>query len=443
MMLDTEHVLEQMRAANPAPSLEQLAVDDLDRVRAVVARERSATTTRVKEQPQTRPERLIPRRGLHPVLVAGLAFVLVLGTLGATVLLFRGAGEMATAGFTCPPGSTPDQPGPADQPRPRWLSEFSMPPDFNVTFDPGSGRALILAPRAFWMFDVCTNTWTAAPRPGEVGFHAWTATPRLWEIGLVTGFVYDVDSDRAIAFAEDRAVGAQVWAYGPDRQRWTRKNNFIARPAAVQAVYDPVTGLVVVRAILTSQMWTYDVDTDTWTDVDQGATLPPSAEDAQLLTYDASVDRLILYVNSEDKQTPTTWEEDEPTSSTWEFDIRAGRWEKQATNTPNLPGGWGPSAEGFVFDESNQVSVIYAGGTQPYVAIYDASEHSWTELWTPWDSGPAISGADPSRDVVLGPAMTYDPVNERILVAGGPENGVFAFDVATREWITLLEPITE
>ena len=48
-------------------------------------------------------------------------------------------------------------------------------------------------------------------------------------------------------------------------------------------------------------------------------------------------------------------------------------------------------------------------------------------------------------------AMTSDPVNGRIVVAGGdvwieeeerwaPTDDVIAFDVATREWVTLLEP---
>ena len=180
-------------------------------------------------------------------------------------------------------------------------------------------------------------------------------------------------------------------------------------------------------------MWTYDGDTDTWTEVDQGATLPPAAEDgrAQMLTYDASVDRLILYDDNED----------ESTSSTWEFDIRAGRWEKQATITPSFWGGWGPRPEGFVYDEANQVSVMY-GNDHPTVATYDASEHSWTVVYSGWPiPGWFERLPDPTR--LPGDAMTYDPVNERILVAGGPENGVFAFDVATREWITLLEPTTE
>ena len=64
---------------------------------------------------------------------------------------------------------------------------FGPTPDFNATFDPGTGRALILDEGDFCMFDVRTNTWTAAPQPGA--------------IGPLTDFVYDVDSDRAIAFA--------------------------------------------------------------------------------------------------------------------------------------------------------------------------------------------------------------------------------------------------
>ncbi len=330
-----------------------------------------------------------------------------------------------TAGFTCPPGSSPDQPGPADQPRPQGLEYNSK-----TAFDPGRGRALAFAYRSFWMFDVCANTWTAAPKPGEIGFYAWTATPEPGQIGFVTDLVFDVDSDRAIAFAQD-GEGAQVWAYDPDRQAWTRMNDVASDPTLFKFVYDPVTGLVVVRAT-TSQMWTYDVDTDTWIEVDQGATLPPAGG---MLTYDASVDRLILYVN----------DAEEP--STWEFDIRAGRWKKQSTNTPSPVFDWGggPSVERFIYDEANQVSVIYGGGHHPTVATYDASEHSWTELWTV-DSEPIPGFADLVSDPIQLPcdAMTYDPVNERILIEGGGwEPGVFAFDVATGEWIVLLEPTTE
>ena len=442
-MVDTEHVLEHMRAANPAPSLEQLAADDLELVRDIVARERSATTTPLQEQPQTRPDPLGRRWRIRPVLVAGLAFVLVLGTLGVGLLLFRDVDETATADFTCPPGSTPDQPGPTNQPRPQWEDGFGY-----ATFDPDSGQGLILNSLggSFWMFDVCTNTWAAAPHPEGIGW--------------VTDFVHDVDSDRAIAFATEDDEVAQIWAYEPNGQGWTRKNDFTVDPTSYggepvfavnfQAVYDPVTGLVVVRSEFTSRMWTYDVETDTWTEIDQGANPPPATEDGQLLTYDASVDRLILYVIIDEGYGHP------PTSSTWEFDIRAGRWEKQETNPPEIGFGWWPSGEEFAYDEANQVSVLFSSGT---LAVYDASEHRWTVL----QGGSSDPNAPAGQAIRLYSAMTYDPVNERILVIGGSAqrgnadvcdrddlsdgfwcdaDDVIAFDVATRRWITLLEPTT-
>ncbi len=98
-MATTAPVLDRMRAANPAPSLEQLAVDDLNLVRELVAHGRSVTTEPLREEPgQQRP--LVPparRRQLRPGLVVGLAVILVLGTLGIALLIFSGGDEGAPA----------------------------------------------------------------------------------------------------------------------------------------------------------------------------------------------------------------------------------------------------------------------------------------------------------------------------------------------------------
>jgi hypothetical protein len=317
---------------------------------------------------------------------------------------------------------------------------------------------------AFWTFDVCTNSWASAPVPEDIA-------------GLVGEFVYDVDSDRFIAFAvrEGDAQllgdgGAQVWTYEPDGGVWTEKDEWAMGPVPEwssvpypQAVYDPVSGLVVVRESLTSAMWTYDVDTDTWTEIDQGTILPPAAaagvpfgEDGtdwviyttdQILTYDPSVDRLILYVNASGTVRDI--------SGTWEFDIRAGRWEEQDAALPDAGPGCGfggPSGDEFAFDEANEVSVLFGGGT---LATYDATEHTWTVL----QQGSTAPYAASGERIRMCFAMTYDSVNERIVVLGGdvrilageqemdPERDgwftrdeVIAYDVATGEWITLLEP---
>ncbi len=107
-MADTAPVLERMRAANPAPSLEQLAVDDLDLVRELVVHGRSVTTTPVRDEParQLRPVPPVRRRRLRPGLVVAFAVVLVLGTLGIALLVFSGGDDPGPAEPTPTPPPT-------------------------------------------------------------------------------------------------------------------------------------------------------------------------------------------------------------------------------------------------------------------------------------------------------------------------------------------------
>jgi len=328
----------------------------------------------------------------------------------------------AIVGFACPAGSTPDQPGPVDQVRPPKDDHAYV--SAATAFDPRSGAMLLLpAEGTSWTFDICTNTWEARPGP-DIGSGA-------------SELVFDVDSELAIAF--DRT--ARVWTYDPGGATWAQiggigPGTVAASWEPLQAVYDPVTGFVVVRDQFRSTMWTYDVDSDTWTEVDQGPMLPPAVEGGtsdtavELLSYDASVDRLVLYVTRP--------------LSTWEFDPRAGRWSEQETDTPANPGfGWIATGEELAYDEANGVSVLFSGGT---LATYDASEHRWTVL----TGGRGIEAPAAGEAPRLYFAMTYDSVNERTVVAGGdirtgytrwrPVDDAIAFDVATGAWSTLLEP---
>jgi hypothetical protein len=96
--------------------------------------------------------------------------------------------------FTCPPGSTPDKPGPVDQARP---AEAAME---RIVFDRRAGRLVALTSTAdglapeTWTFDVCTNTWTQMHPDRELP-------------DFVLQLVYDVDSDVTIGVASGR-----VWA---------------------------------------------------------------------------------------------------------------------------------------------------------------------------------------------------------------------------------------
>ncbi len=348
---------------------------------------------------------------------------LAVATFGTwtAVLAFRGqdrptlGGTPSTVpGFVCPPGSTPDRSGPVDQARPQGEAYLSM------AFDRGSGRMVLLTGEGkVWAFDVCTNTWE--PVPGSMG----PSGPGV--------LVYDSDSDLTIAIDAGSA-----WAYDLDERTWTRKGQVPVEAMRPEAVHDPVTGLVVVRDPVTSLMWTYDVDSDTWAEVDQGENVPPTLgpiapEETHwahaLLSYDASTDRLVLYLGDNCHGIPQGDPACPLGQRTWEFDPRAHRWTEQDADTPDVGFAWVASGDELAYDEANEVSVLFSFGT---AAAYDASAKEWQVLFRG-------VRRDPMSRMQF--AMAYDPANERLVVFGGSDtDDVWAFDVATGEWIQLLAP---
>ena len=128
------------------------------------------------------------------LVLAGLLLALVTGMLVVGSPLQRKLPAVVPPDgetFVCPPGSTPDEPGPVDQARP--------PYELAMAFDRRAGRLLALAQidngLQTWTFDVCTNTWTR--------MHPNQEPPRT-----TRQLVYDVDSDVTIA-----SDGTRMWAY--------------------------------------------------------------------------------------------------------------------------------------------------------------------------------------------------------------------------------------
>jgi hypothetical protein len=317
--------------------------------------------------------------------------------------------------FGCPPGTHPDRAGSAQQERPPQAAFQGWLPGA-AAFDSGSGRIVLVPPNSdtsgLWTFNVCTNTWAPMPWPdGDL-------------TGWVQSFVYNADSRVFVAFE----AGGGTWTLDPDLRSWTRQPTLWAPSSSLQAVYRDATGLLVVRDPVASELWTYDVETDTWAEIDQGAVIPPGASNgfSQLLAYDASVDRLILYVPGGGGD-----------ARTWEFEMRSGSWTRQPTVTPQADV---VSGHELVYDQRNEVSVLFSDGV---LAAYDASSHRWQTL----SDEPANHGSAfrPVNRTLF--AMAYDSVNGRVVVMGGGsrinrifrETGdVLALDVGTGEWTELV-----
>ncbi len=291
---------------------------------------------------------------------------------------------------TCPPGSTPDEPGPVGQARP-LVSGYPQ-----MAFDRRAGRLIALPgiiPET-WTFDVCTNTWTEM-RP--------TREPT----GLQhSDLVYDVDSDVTIVES-----AGKVWAYDLQANTWTEKGPAKGAPL----FYDPVSGLVVAGSFESTALWSYDVETDTWTPIyhangprSGGVGWAGSGGAWRVFAYDASVDRVV--VDAFDGHEP------------WLLDIRTGTWSRSGVEAlVFIEGFW--SVPAVAYDETAE-RTVFVGSVR--WAAYDAAADSWEFLGE-------RSGEERSSP------MVYDAVNRRLV---NIEDGgrVVAFDLVTRAWTVLLEP---
>ena len=380
----------------------------------------------------------VPRSAWVLLLLAALLAALVGGTLLVGSQQRRLPAVVPPVGqvFECPPGSTPDTPGPVDQARP--LRSPMAVALTAMAFDRRAGRLVALADTDFgletWTFDVCTNTWTR--------MHPNKEPPSNSSFGLV----YDVDSDVTVAVDWD----GRVWAYDLEADTWTEKGRAPVDDAPLR-FYDPASGLVIALGddgdadTLGLELWSYEVETDEWAPIPQAKPLAigPHYED---FAYDTSVDRLVAYAN--------TWKDAGDTAEgwifearTWLFDIRTGTWSGTGAATPEYSYGLWGIQPGIAYDEAAQRTVMLGQG---HSAAYDATADRWETLYVgaSWDE-PGACGTRPECRRM--PHLVYDPVNERLVVYGGTvslsadpgwvnPDDMLAFDTRTREWTVLLEP---
>lgn len=321
---------------------------------------------------------------------------------------------------TCPAGSTPDEPGPIDQARPIGV--------LGMAFDRGAGRLVALAGSDYgvetWTFDVCTNTWTRMHpnrEPSDVG-----------------ELICDVDSDVTIAVSWGKS--SKMWAYDLQANTWTEKGHAPGGfPSLRFRFYDPVSGLVVATGndgdpgTLDVELWSYEVETDTWTPIHQANRL---AIEPREYAYDASVDRIVAYSNAGERHGG---------ARTWLFDLRSGTWSGTGAITPEFSYGWWGIQPAIGYDEAAERTVMAGQGR---TVAYDAGADRWATLY---EATAAYTPADCSArpECRQGARVVYDPVNERLLAFGGEYHGactwesaddVLAFDRATRSWAVLVPP---
>lgn len=378
-------------------------------------------------------ERLVHRRNLRRrnrrIGTAVVALALAAAAIGLVVRAFAETQTdvPASVTFACPPGSTPDEPGPLEQARPGGFVKMA--------FDRDAGRIVAFDPRSVgdpvvnvWTFDVCTNRWA---RSGV----SWERFGGGRAGGLQA--VYDEDSDLTVAIAGD----GSVVAYDAETDTLSEREHARAVPP-LRLVYDAASGLVLAWSLADdpAELWSYDVETDAWARVPEEGPSLGATSDHVLLAYDRSARLLVVFHGDSCSGCPVG-------DVTRVFDIAAGSWrgwlETGTAPAPDVNTGYFASGAEIAYDESAQRTVVFSDGK---VVAYDAAARRWETRYGDLPRSSYVYGVVGR----LGHAIVYDPVNERIVVYGGSvrtrdrwvgkADDVWAFDLSTDTWIQLLAP---
>jgi hypothetical protein len=187
-------------------------------------------------------------------------------------------------------------------------------------------------------------------------------------------------------------------------------------------VFEPTSGTILVRDEIPTTLWAYEVDTNTWTEIDQSGDVPQGFDlearhdCCSYLTYDTAVDRLVFTVINRNE--------------TWTFDLQTGAWTRRDALPIPVPGSMFESGGESAFDRAAGRTVVFGLGV---LGLYDAATDTWEQVH--------LAG---QPDIFA--TLVYDSLNRRVVllqwnvstVAIAMGGDLWAVDLQDRSWIPLL-----
>ena len=289
-----------------------------------------------------------------------------------------------------------------------------------------------------WSFDYNTNTWTKME-------------PAVTPYATFTPLVYDSESDMIIAYGgahADHVASNQTWTYDYDTNTWSNAEPSTTPPLGLgggDAVYDSESDVMILHGggltkdsnpdggnILINQTWAYDYNTNAW--INKTTALDPIGRNSLQMAYDSESDRVIVFGGCSRWLTCAT----DPTGDTlgqgtWAYDYNTNTWEEISVSTSPDPR-YGHAME---YDSESDRVIMFGGythldptGMTDETWAFDYNTATWTQL-------------NPEGDLERRWAeMVYDSDNDKILLFGGfdPDaqfeylNEVWAFDYNENTW---------
>ncbi len=267
--------------------------------------------------------------------------------------------------------------------------------------------------------------------------HASGSLPSSWG---ETGVYLPDEGKTVMYYAWDSTAPCETWAYDPGRGRFVDLAPSGAKPRGLfgASAYDGSAGKILRTGVIhedgtesagLSETCAYDPRTNTWTDLQPVASLPPLGEAS--MAYDPSLGRVVLFGGHQNGRFE---------NGTWAYDFATNRWlELKPANPPSAR-----ELACMVYDEASGRLLLF-GGMRPSddpanpvmvelddTWAYDSRGNSWTEL------DPV--GTPPGR---WGAAIGYDRVSDTVIMFGGVKaqggfyGDTWAYDPETNTWTEL------
>jgi len=221
---------------------------------------------------------------------------------------------------------------------------------------------------------------------------------------------------------------ADLWSFDLATDTWTDLKPSGTGPSAraLQAMaYDPTSSKLIVFGgydgkTYYDDTWAYDLTANSWTAVRSGG-VAPAARQGHSLVYDPVSKKMILFGGFNGRV---------EYNDTWAYDPALGTWKNLA------PQGSLPDArdsQTMAYDPDDKVVLLFGGwsSTVQYgdTWAYDPAQNTWTVI--------QAAGRGPTARALA--QMVYDPATKRMVLFGGGTSSttlsdVWLFDYAARSW---------
>jgi len=210
--------------------------------------------------------------------------------------------------------------------------------------------------------------------------------------------VYDAFRHKVLMFGGDDFIRAfnDLWEYDYNQNTWTKLITVNPPEARLMhgMVYIPDRDAVIIfggrrsnGGAAFADTWEFNCKTSVWKKLNSDITPPVS--DHVNMTYDRSVNKLILFTQSQ----------------TWAFDFDTENWTR--LNISNAPDS---DHTNLVYSDSHEKSILFGTSTSSnsmFTWIFDYSENSWTNITS--NNFPKIDFY--VHDIIEHDAMVY--LNDR------------------------------